>query len=816
MLLMALVVPASAQVMHITGSVYKTMKTMNGQGGGRQPLSVTVYIFDNKKEAKKQADNYRAATRQLGGAASIESNDQVKPDYEGHFEADVSGTGALVVVNEQEVKVINITSKLNYEIVFAGDNSGILIDQVNVLEKRKGVNFQELPPVDDGPSLHWKVNMSLPPYYMTKHRRMIFQPIAIDCQTEDTLQYLEPIVVEGDKYHMNQIKRKTFDYNRNDSLAPFYHPEVEVVDDEPFSFSWESTYAKPDPDKSYKWISSLVIEDYSHVVFRDDDHQGTCNSRKPWKMLDVGMAKKEITLDPRYYELARAKLRQVPRDLQLTFVVGKDELTPDTANQAMLKQLVEELRSYGRSLMNLTVQGTASPEGNIQANTKLANDRARKALNIIGNSIKSAGLQVRDPLVYTWEDVADSLQERGQNLEADELRKYSKSGDKANIGKMMVANPLIKEIMQNQRLMKCTYTIRLNKVLDPKEAVWAYYNDPDYRQGGNGMFSNGDYYNLFQEIKDSAELRKLTFRAYKENSVRKTSKYSPFAAYLANRVACYRIEEDSVDLKILAPFIDMRSGLEVERPISFDNSYMYTVNRKEIVANQAIMYFKASKLAEASYLAAKLPNTDEYRDIKMFTDLETLFFKANKTPEEQQRADAALAYALNSSKSNNAVLNFELAPELGHTMQDVKPLVDSLPDDNPRKWYMEGVIAAHSPEVAGDNFMALVEKYGASEALKMQEDPTPNHLAYFQHCFDLAPNYLKYYNTDANVDDEIRKKYPYEEKKADIYRKKFESLMGTKKKENVDEDEESEDAEKSGDEAKESEGEKKAEQENKE
>ncbi len=781
MLLITVVTSANAQVMHITGNVYKTMKQMAGSGSGKMPLSVTVYVFDNKKDAAKQASLYRSAARQLGSTFSVESNDQVKPDYEGHFEADVSPNGALLVINDYEVKVINISSKLEYDIAFTNNNNGILIDQVNVSEKRKGVNFVELPPIDDGPSLHWNVTMSLPPYYMTTHRRLIFQPIAIDCQTEDTLQYLEPIVYEGDQYHKNQIKRKSFDYNRNDSLARYYAPDT-ISDSEPFVFHWESTYAKPDPDKGYKWISTLLIEDYTHVLVKDDDHQGTCNSRKPWKMLDVSMAKKEIELNPDYYELARAKLRQVPRDLQLTFIVGKDELTGDTINKVLLKQMVEELRSYGRSLMNLTVQGTASPEGDINFNTKLANSRARKALQIIGSSIKSAGLQVKDSKVYSWNDVADSLQERGQNLEADEMRKYAQSNDLKGIARMMVANPIIEKIMQNQRVMKCTYTIRLNKVLDPKEVVWAYYNDPDYKEGGGAVFSNGDYYNLFQEIKDSAELRKLTYKAYKENSVRKTAKYSPFAAYLANRVACYMIVDDSINTKVLAPFIDLRSGLNVSRPISFDNSYMYTVNRKELVANQAIMYFRASKLAEASYLAAKLPNTDEYRDIKMFTDLETLYFKGNKTPEEQQRAETALAYVLNSSQSNNVVLNFELAPELGHTYADMKPLVDSLPDSNPRKWYMEGVIAAHNPDVTGDNFMELVEKYGAEEALKMQDDPTPSFLAYFQHSFDMNPTYLKYYVTDANVDDEVRKKYPYDAKKVDQYRKKFESLMATSKK----------------------------------
>lgn len=143
----------------------------------------------------------------------------------------------------------------------------------------------------------------------------------------------------------------------------------------------------------------------------------------------------------------------------------------------------------------------------------------------------------------------------------------------------------------------------------------------------------------------------------------------------------------------------------------------------------------------------------------------------------------ALRYAMQTSAINNAVLNFELAPELGKSYDDVKPLIDALPDDSPKKWYMKGVIAANSPETSDDDFMELAAKYGAERALLMKENQTPSFLAYMQHCFDLDETfYKKYYNSDANISDEIKKKYPYEKSKAQVYREKFESLMLSEKK----------------------------------
>ena len=775
MFLLLCVGSTEAQVMHITGNVYKNMKSQDGGGHNKLPLSVTVYIFDNKSEASRQASVFRSKAKTYSEEITIKSNATVTPDYDGHFEADVSAKGALMVINEGEVKVVNISSALNYDIVFEGGTKSILLANTVVIGKQTGANIVEMKPIDDGPNLHWDVTVTLPEWYTKDHSRLIFQPMVIDCQEEDTIQYLEPLVFEGKKFHRNQIRRKSFDYQRNDSLHKYFIEERPTNDDA-FTFRWEVTYPKPNPNKSYKWGSILRLEDYTHIYFQDGSKNGTCNTRKPWKLIDVSMAMKDIQLTPNYYEQARAQLREVPRDLQLTFVVGRDELTSDASNQQNLDQLIRELHSYGRALMNFTIQGTSSPEGNLDANKRLAGNRARKALNMIGSQISSAGLEVKEPLVYTWFDVADSLKARGLENEGNTLRNYAFNNNTSGIREMQ-ATPVVQEILQNQRLMRCTYTLRQNKVLDAKEVLWTYYNDKSYQKGGGSVFSNGDYYNLFTQIKDSAELRKLTYRAWEENKSRKTMRYSPFAAYLANRMACYAIEDDSIDISILAPFVDMKAGLEISRPISFDNEYKYMVNRREIVANQAIMYFKAMKLGEAYHLASKLPNTDEYKDIKMFTDLETLFFKAGKTPDEERRAKEALDYVMQSNPENYAIISFELAPELGKTFNEIEPLVDALPDNSAKKWYMKGVIETGKPEVSDDDFMALVEKYGGDVALRMTDNSNPAFLAYFQHCFDMKPQYKGFYNTDANISDDSRKQNPYNEKKAEQYRQKFIDLM---------------------------------------
>ena len=237
-LLLACVSMTRAQVMHVTGSVYKHMKSFDGGKTNKVPLSVPVYIFDNRNEANKQAAIYRSKSKDFSQEVTIRSNATVTPDYDGHFEADVSAKGALMVINEGEVKVVDIGSSLQYDIVFTGGTKTVLLANTIVTAKHVGANIVEMKPIDDGPNLHWDVTVKLPEWYTKDHSRLIFQPIVINCEEEDTIQYLEPLVFEGKKFHKNQIRRKSFDYNRNDSLHNYFIEDQPTTKDA-FAFRWD-------------------------------------------------------------------------------------------------------------------------------------------------------------------------------------------------------------------------------------------------------------------------------------------------------------------------------------------------------------------------------------------------------------------------------------------------------------------------------------------------------------------------------------------------------------------------------------------------
>lgn len=65
----------------------------------------------------------------------------------------------------------------------------------------------------------WKLTVMLPWKYHEDDSRVIIIPYAVDCNTEDTVDYLVPAVYEGHNYHTLQDRRKDFDYEQKDPFG---------------------------------------------------------------------------------------------------------------------------------------------------------------------------------------------------------------------------------------------------------------------------------------------------------------------------------------------------------------------------------------------------------------------------------------------------------------------------------------------------------------------------------------------------------------------------------------------------------------------
>lgn len=772
-----------------------------------------IFWFNTKEDAREFKKKY---PKRPEGGQTIDAN-YIQTNEDGSFSLTMLVGGSIIVYHpdtKDKPEICDIMSKHHNELLSIQfeDNGGYTLGETVVKGKRK-----QLPTPQPkkarvfGDKCSWTCVFPIPEGYGRKDGRLIIQPYAMDCQSEDTVACLTPLVLEGNEYHNLQDRRKGFRYNPNDPLCTYYDTLCSLTDTN--SVSITRYFIRPDVNKLYYCTGDELFGDYTHVYHEDIGFVfGSCYVSQPFKFLDMNFGYNDIPLDKdEFYERPTNRLIEQHRDLQLKFVVGKADLTQDSINIKTMDQLVQELKSYGNLLAQVTIIGCASPDGRLETNMSLARKRAELSRSILLKYVNSRKVQIPpvETKVYTWDDVADSLDMRGYSEEAVAIRNASNPSAAYSVAKSLpIYTEIIGQILDNQRIMKCSYMYSQKGLLEPEEAVRYYYTNPDFQPGGSEIFTNGDYFNLLTLIKEPAEQRKIVERAYKENISRSGFKYNAFAAYLANRMALYAIADGVPDTILLKPFIDLGcSGCDLSRSISFMESSTWKVNRRQIMANQAIMYLKAGFSNYAEMYIGFLPDTSSVKsEMKHYLNMIDYFMQfddENCDEEIKRRGEEGLIHVMNTNPKNKAILTAELHEELNIKIEDALALVDSLlSDDDAVKWYLKGMLMsgmAGVEPVPGDGFVKLTDaeenaliasdypKY--LEYLELEEiheqrlkdfkdgNETPHFLAYFQHCFDMNLKYEKYYATEGNIAKSIFEKYPYKKSDIELYRKKFDKLM---------------------------------------
>lgn len=736
----------------------------------------------------------------------------------GTFDISVmSGQAVVVFCDKEEAEVFEIVDgKTTYEVTVRMRRSlrDVVVDGRRKLFKP---TFKKVPSMDTGYETQFSVNVVLPEGWTKADSRLIIQPMAIDCQTEDTIAYLPPMVYEGGEYHEMQDRRMRFDYFRHDPLARAYRTSVTLADDTPFTLDTIVTFRKPDKDKTYKGMYYCVLEDYHQDYYNNGgEGTGSCLAFRPFKFLDFSVASAQMDVHDFKVE-AESQFSTVPRNLMLKFEVGTDQLTSDSINDLEFRKLIDELKSYGDKLFRVRVEGAASPDGNYESNKALAARRAARALAIIRQGL-GAGADVQLPAptvkVYTWDDVLAQLRNNGTDTSvvatvANVIATADGRAVNAALRNLPFYESTIQPVLEGQRIMKCSYSYERDHVMTPTEAVAAYYQfKPDYISGKK-RFSDGDYYNLFATVKDSAELDTITDLAYRHITSQPGYEMLTFSPYVANRKALLNMRRGVPDTKVLAPFIDFTDRRVPARKM--EGGVPVVRNLKEMIINQAIIYFQEQHLDTAQYLVDWVPKDSVTARLERFIHFERYFIKyisGQCTPEEAELCADAYAYVVESSDVNKAIIFSELHSQLDKTRREAEQYVDKMDDSNAKKWYLKGILwseeAGKEPPIGmgDDGFRELsdaefvnLQRTDPAAAVRYTEqlqrrnemmaaaggDKTPFFLAYFQHSFDLEPKYRKLYANEGNVSDDIREKYPYDEAKAADYRRKFDLLYAAER-----------------------------------
>ncbi len=646
------------------------------------------------------------------------------------------------------------------------DKGAHTIGNVDVLgTNRDTISIKAAPAIDDGKNLYFKIHVELPAGYGNERARLVVQPRAVDCQTEDTVDYVSGIVMEGPEYHKLQNKRMRFNYQKYDKVA-YAYVDKPLYSDEKIYIDTTLVYAKPEPRRNYKIPYTVQIADLNHIYFSRSAATGSCNSKNIFKFLDLGVAAAQMDIEEFRVD-AESNYDTKNQDLRLQFMVGKSELTSDSTNQVQLSNLIKELRSYGEQLMEVRVEATASPEGGHDHNRRLAAERTRVAAAKVRSYLGNADVtfHTSQPKVYTWEDVAKELDYDHKPELAAAVRQNMGPdgyGGDAAIAKIEGYEAEILPVLERLRIMRVTYRYEREHVMDANEVTVEYYKrKADLLKGKGKDFSDGDYYNLFNAIADSLEQDTLTMLAYRHVTKHGGYEQIKFSMYVANRMAMLNQRRGRPDSRVLDPFINKRLRAVATK----EYGERAQKNRREILINQIITYFQMeerdSALSFCDYWFGK-DNDPKVERLRRYITFKEGFIKYathQLSPEQEKEVLDAMNYVISCAPDNKAVIYTEARDVLNVPFKTAMNLVSALPDDNPKKWYLRGILEGDLEE------KRLTEKRPASYV--------PVYLAFFNRSFELEPSYKWHYFYDGQISDELRERYKYNKKDKPRYRELF-------------------------------------------
>lgn len=627
------------------------------------PSSEKVYIFAFNtvaaaRDAKKQLES---------GNATIMSDADVVAGPDGYYEIRVAENGALIirVAMKTELREVNYASEINMNI-----DGGIMLNTVTVTADRPTPKPDPEAGTIEGNNFMVSTPIPMPKQFGQPNRRLIIQPYLLDCDTEDTVEYMKPIIMDGAEFNLTQDRRMAFDM-AHDALSQ-YIDQKRQLSEEPFVININDTVHVENPRRMYSARCKMILTDYTHAPFREDYQLSTCKIRRPLQFLEFNFP--DFELDPnKYKETPRREKRNTAGNISLTFLVGKAQLDPeDPANEEQMNKLkndlLEIINGEGTTLKEFKITGVSSPEGRYASNLALAKQRTNFALSQITSVIPAAAWarvykHPTETRVATWSEVADLLEADTLLKEAEEVRKivekFPKSPDAqfASVARLPYYSTLIKDRLPRLRTVHYEYKHEIFRELNPDEILDRYKNDPDYREGKK-QFTRYEYWHLFQMVKDPKEAEKIFRRAYKE-----TKTYDPDPAkqkpwiLAANNLAVSYLKRDTFDVEVLRPLIDLsRKVNQIDR---FDDGISVTeteINPEVIVANQLAMYIRANNFSDASILARILPDDDKFTMIKAYARCLGGYYKGGSTLQEMNERKEVFQLVRKSSPLNNVVM----------------------------------------------------------------------------------------------------------------------------------------------------------------
>ena len=567
-------------------------------------LSFHAFAQDNIRVQGKITD---IATGEPIAAVNIIEDGYVVAysDIDGNYSCTVSRSGELIFYSGQheEVKVkVDNRQVINVQMQVLTIQLSEAVVTASYGNTTVYVEPSDLQLVGDHFVL--KTSVRIPRRKFDMNSRFIFQPTLYNATLKDT-SYFRPVVIDGEKYHINQQRYFSFDDSK-DKLADYVVTNDLAETDHIYSYR-DSIYVPPtDINHDYRsdcylGINGLFRKETS-ILWGKTDYSDTLVIAKgtvnPLRFLEYSIDPQDLT-DTTLIPKPEMKLLMDAGVSKINFVLGKakvDEDDPESVqNINNIKQKLQSIvNNEFATLQSIEIVGYASPEGSYKQNLALAEDRTDLILKELAASLDPAVAKyvtlTSNSVVEPWSKVADILRDTEPELAQyidDLVYKYSDSHDKIiphmrNHKKYRTV--LLKETLP--ALRKVEYTLNYSEFRKLKDfEIWDRYN------ARTEEISRYEFWRLIDTAPDSLTRYDL---------INESLEHYPNFTYVANELAVKLIQKDSVNLELLKPSL----GKKAPEPVIY---------------NQALMALGAREVAMADSLARLLPTNDATAYLKSIT-----------------------------------------------------------------------------------------------------------------------------------------------------------------------------------------------------
>lgn len=662
----------------------------NKEGKRNLPFTdelVEVFSYATKSDAEEAIKLMEEQFKKGMPYHGLKEIDIAEADpYTGYYELKCYANGWLLVRVglSSELRPVENQLQINFNI-----RGAVSLGQVVVQAQNTTPNELRVIPKATarfGNVLPLTLTLPIGDHYGKTNARFVYQPFVVDCTTDKIEAYGRPYILEGREYHATQNRRMGYDLSR-DTLQAFVDAD-KTLTQEAFVLNYTDTIHLKHADRNYAVFGSFSFMDYNNTYYSKTSMVNTCRNILLMDFLEIPKFKPYYLDFEDYKKVAERKERPVPGEIQINFLIN--EAKPDMNDSSTVEQLnslVSLLNdiSSGAVLKSLSIEGVASPDGNYDSNLKLARKRTDFLQDFIGQRLQVSGYERKSGArVTSWNELADTVMAY-DTLLARKLKEVIDLKKNHNQNSVAVKRSGLLEALTPylEKMRKVTYTCIyiVNRPLTPNEIL------QKYRANANDVFLPYEYWNLYQMVKDSAELEVL----YKKGAA-VSKAYENGRPWMLPEclLAASYINRDTSDVSLLSPFVDCTSiSASDKRPklnfVKRDfNGYETIVNPEAVVANYLIMCIMERDFERASVAAQILAQArkEEYAELIAFAHCMRGAFYNN--PEVFKRVAA-------TSPVNEVVLN--LMMETNRNNAYAQSALEKLSQDTPLYWYLKAVLA---------------------------------------------------------------------------------------------------------------------------